>query len=373
MDTQKKLEILSQEAQFDLSCACGSKDQDRRVRGRDGMWVYPASLPRGGRSIMLKTLMSNVCTNDCRYCPLRDEQDIRRCSLSPQDVANIFMDYVRRGGIHGLFLTSGVMRDADHTMDRLIAAASLLRRKHNYRGFIHLKVMPGASDGAIEQAISVASAVSINVEAPTANAFGRLSGKKDYQRDIVRPIKLISRLTGRGMKYHNVKQTTQFIVGAADENDSQIAAATFGLYRRLGLERVYFTAYQRGFGHPSLPGETPTAADPNDMLTREHRLYQMDFLFRRYGWGLSDVSFGEDGNLSLQADPKQTWADAHPEFFPIRLRTAGRNQLLRVPGLGPTYVSRICKTRKQGAFRRLEDLGLKGKNLQKVQKYVVNE
>lgn len=373
MDTQQKLEVLSQEAQYDLSCACGSKDQDRRVRGRDGMWVYPASLPRGGKSIMLKTLMSNVCTNDCRYCPLRDEQDIRRCSLSPEDVAGIFMDYVRRGGIHGLFLTSGVMGSADFTMDRLIAAAQLLRRKHAYRGYIHLKVMPGASDGAIESALAVASAVSLNVEAPTAAAFGRLSGRKDFERDIVRPIKLISRLTGRGMKHHSVKQTTQFIVGAADEKDSQIAEATFGLYRRLGLERVYFTAYQRGLGHPSLPGETPAAADPRDMLTREHRLYQMDFLLRKYRWGLADLSFGEDGNLSLQTDPKQSWADAHPECFPIRLRSASRDTLLRVPGLGPTYVSRLLQIRKEGIFQNLQALGLKGKNLSKVQQYVVNE
>ncbi len=373
MDTQEKLEILSQEAQYDLSCACGSKDQDRRVRDKNGMWVYPASLPRGGKSIMLKTLMSNVCTNDCRYCPLRNDQDVRRCSLSPEDVANVFMDYVRRGGIHGLFLTSGVMGDADTTMDRLIAAAQLLRRRHAYRGFIHLKVMPGASDAAIEQALSVASAVSLNVEAPTASVFGQLSRQKNFERDIVRPIKLISQLTARGGKHHNVKQTTQFIVGAADEKDSQIAEATFGLYRRLGLERVYYTAYQRGLGHPDLLGETPAAAAPQDMLTREHRLYQMDFLLRKYGWGLHDLSFGEDGNLSLQTDPKQSWADAHPECFPIRLRLASRDSLLRVPGLGPTYVGRLMKTRKEGIFRNLQTLGLKGKNLERVQQYVVNE
>ncbi|MBN1554262.1 MAG: radical SAM protein [Phycisphaerae bacterium] len=373
MDTQQKLEILSQDAQYDLSCACGTKDDDRRVRGKDGMWVYPATLPRGGKSIMLKTLMSNACSNDCRYCPLRSEQDVRRCSLAPEDVANIFMDYVRRGGIHGLFLTSGVVRDAETTMDRLVATADLLRRKHRYRGYIHLKVMPGASDGAIESALSVASAVSLNVEAPTAGAFSHLSERKDFERDIVGPIKLISRLTGRGMKHHNVKQTTQFLVGASDEKDSQIAAATFGLYRRLGLNRVYFSAYQRGLGHPSLPGESAPAANPADILTREHRLYQMDFLLRRYRWGLEDLSFGEDGNFSLQSDPKQTWADAHPDYFPIHLRSAGREKLLRVPGLGPTYVTRLLQTRKEGIFRNLQDIGLKGKNLQKVRRYVVNE
>jgi predicted DNA-binding helix-hairpin-helix protein len=371
MDTQKKLEILSDDAQYDLSCACGSKDQDRRRRGTDGMWVYPASLPRGGRSIMLKTLLSNVCTNDCQYCPLRNDQDIRRCALEPEEVAGLFLEYVRGGGVHGLFLTSGILRDADHTMDRIIAVASILRRKHQYRGFLHLKVMPGASDGAIETALSLASAVSLNVEAPKRSAFQRLSQKKDFDRDIVRPVKLISRLTGRGQRFAKVKQTTQFIVGAAEESDREIAEATFGLYRRLRLNRVYFTAYQKGLGSADLPGERPGGRNAADLLTREHRLYQMDFLLRKYKWGLGDLDFESDGNLSLTTDPKQRWADCHPEFFPVRLHSAGRKALLRVPGLGPTYADRILETRRNGILHGLRDIGLKGENLRKVGRYVV--
>lgn len=372
MDTQQKIKILSQQAQYDLSCACGSRDQDRRMRGGNGMWVYPASLPQGGKTVLLKTLLSNACSNDCRYCPFRAERDIPRCTLSPEEVADVFLNYVRRGGIHGLFLTSGVIRDAEHTMERLIAVADLLRRKYAYRGYLHLKIMPGASEAAIEASLAVSSAVSLNVEAPTASAFRRLSGRKDFERDIVQPMRQISRLTAPGAKYQGVKQTTQFLVGAADERDCQIAQATLGLYRRLGLQRVYFTAYQRGMGHPSLPGER-SSVDPHALLTREHRLYQMDFLLRKYRWELDDFRFGPDGNFSLAVDPKQAWADAHPEFFPVRLRTASREALLRVPGLGPILVARILQVRRQGGFPRLEDLGLRGRSLQKVRRYVVKD
>ena len=255
MDTQKKLELLADASRYDLSCACGTKDgDDHRRRGADGTWLYPVSLPSGGTSIMLKTLMSNACVNDCLYCPFRSGQDVPRCTLDPEEVASLYMDYVRRHGVFGLFLSSGVVRDPDHTMDRMLAAASILRKRYQYRGYIHLKVIPGASDAAIETAVGLASAVSLNVEAPKASYFRDLSGKKDFERDIVRPVKLISRLTEPGGRYGRVKQTTQFVVGAAQEKDTEILQATFGLYRRLGLSRVYFSAYQRGLGDPRLPG-----------------------------------------------------------------------------------------------------------------------
>ncbi|MFA6003639.1 MAG: radical SAM protein [Elusimicrobiota bacterium] len=373
MDTQQKLELLADASRYDLSCACGTKDgSDHRRRGAHGMWLYPVSLPRGGTSIMLKTLMSNACANDCRYCPFRCGQDIPRCTLSPEEVAAAHLDAVRRYGVFGLFLSSGVMGDADFTMDRMIAAASLLRQKHQYRGYIHLKIIPGASDEAIAQAVGLASAVSLNVEAPKASYFRTLSQKKDFDRDIVRPIKLISRLTAPGTRYARVKQTTQFVVGAAQEKDADILQATYGLYRRLGLDRVYFSAYQKGLGDASLPGESSTA-EPADLLTREHRLYQAEFLLRLYKWDVSDIVLESDGNLSLTADPKQRWAQSHPEFFPVRLRSAEREALLRVPGLGPVTADRILNARKQGGLRRLEEAGLRGVRLEKAAAYVVAE
>ena len=372
MDTQQKLELLADASRYDLSCACGTKQgEDHRRRGSDGLWLYPVSLPRGGTSIMLKTLMSNACANDCRYCPFRSGRDVPRCALSPEEVAAVHMDCVRRYGVFGLFLSSGVMGDPDQTMDRMIAATSLLRKQYQYRGYIHLKIIPGASDEAIAQAVALASAVSLNVEVPKASHFKTLSQKKDFDRDIVRPIKLISRLTAPGSRYARVKQTTQFVVGAAQEKDAEILQATYGLYRRWGLDRIYFSAYQKGLGDASLPGENSTA-QPADLLTREHRLYQAEFLMRLYKWDVQDIMLEPDGNLSLTADPKQRWAERHPEFFPVRLRSAERDALLRVPGLGPVTVDRILAARREGGLRKLEEVGLRGARLEKASSYVVS-
>ncbi len=373
MDTQRKFELLADASRFDLSCACSTKESDHRRRGSDGMWLYPASLPGGGKSIILKTLLSSSCINDCRYCPLRNDRDIPRCTLAPQEIADVFMEYVRRRKVFGLFLSSAVFRDPDYTMDRMVAVAKILRRKFQYRGYIHLKIIPGASDAAIEEALSLGSAVSLNAEAPKRSAFALLSDKKDYDRHIVRPMKLISKLTSRGNRYEGVKQTTQFIVGASNESDSDIVRATFGLYRRLGLNRVYFSAYQRGLGSPSLPGERKRLSRPEDLFTREHRLYQADFLIRRYKWDLEDVLFEPDGNLSLDVDPKQRWAERHPEFFPVRVLSAKREALLRVPGIGPTTAGRIIRTRREGVLRGLKDVKLRGKRLEKASRYVVME
>ena len=348
MDTLEKLKHLADASRYDLSCACGTTDEEHRRRSADGLWLYPATLPRGGQTILLKTLFSSACANDCRYCPLRSDRDTRRITLTPEETAAAFMHYVERKNIFGLFLTSGVLRNADHTMDCLVATARLLRERHQFRGYLHLKIIPGASDAAIEAALGVASAVSLNVEAPTRAAFAALSNRKNFDRDIVQPMRLISRLTARGSRFARVKQTTQFIVGASTETDSEIVRATFGLYRRLGLDRVYFSAYQRGQGDPSLPGEQRLPARPEDAFTREHRLYQADWLLRKYGFRDEEIPVGPDGNLALDVDPKQRWAEQHPEFFPVNVQRADKFELLRVPGLGPTTVQRILQMRRDG-------------------------
>jgi predicted DNA-binding helix-hairpin-helix protein len=371
MDDHEKLAMLADASRYDLSCACGTKrGTDHRKRGADGMWVYPASVPRGGESIMLKTLLSNACVNDCRYCPFRAENDTRRVSLAPETVARAFMDYYRAGGIHGIFLSSGVTGCADATMDRMVAVAEMLRRTHEFRGFIHLKVLPGASDAAIEAALSLSTCVSLNVEAPTRGAFRNLSERKDYDQDILRPLSTIARLTRRGGPYERVGQTTQFVVGAAGEPDRDIVRATFGLYRRLGLSRVYFSAYQKGLGDPGLAGEQGTAP-PQTSLLCEHRLYQADWLLRKYGFDDEELFFGEDGNLPLGADPKQVWAERHPEFWPVDVNRAERMDLLRVPGIGETTADRILELRREGTrLRTLEQVGVRGRRLHRAESYL---
>jgi len=368
--TSEKLDILSTDAQYDLACACGCEKDEHRRRSGDGKWIYPVTLPNGGKSILFKTLMSNVCSNDCKYCPLREQNDIRRCSLRPEETARIFMDYYSRRKVFGLFLSSGVLGSADATMDRLNSTAKILRRKYSFRGYIHLKIIPGASNAAIEESVSLASAVSLNIETPGEKNLAKLSNKKKYISDIIEPMKLISRLVGRGSRYEGTKQTTQFIVGAAGESDAEIVKYMWGLYDRLKMNRVYFSAYQRGLGDESITGEQIGQVNPNDVFMREHRLYQVDFLFRKYGFTESDVAFENNGNLSLSTDPKEAWAISHPEVFPIDVNHASYFTLLRVPGLGPLTVKRILERRKQQRIRRIEDIGKVGVRLKKAKQYL---
>ena len=365
-NTDQKLDILSTDAQYDLACACSGKDPaEHRHRGTDGKWIYPVTLPNGGKSVIFKTLISNVCNSDCKYCPLREEMDARRCSLTVDETAKVFLDYYNRRKVFGLFLSSGICGSPDATMDRLNGITRTLRRRYGFKGYVHLKVIPGASNAAIEEAVSLASAVSLNIETPGEKNLQKLSTRKDYIRDIIEPIKLISHLTGKGMKHSRVKQTTQFIVGAAGEADSEIVKYMGALYDRLKMQRIYFSAYQKGLGDKSLPGENTPDIDPAETFTREHRLYQVDFLLRRYGFKDSEIVFDKNGKLTLNADPKETWAKNHPEAFPINVNRASKMDLLRVPGLGPITVNRILKTRKSQRITRIEQIGKPGKLLNK--------
>jgi predicted DNA-binding helix-hairpin-helix protein len=374
MDSLGKLKFLSDASRFDLSCACGADDRDHRTRGDDGAWLYPVSLPNGGRSVILKTLISNVCVNDCLYCPYRSTVDGLRITIEPEAMAQLFMDYWQQRRVFGLFLSSGVVGCPDHSMALLNDTAAILRRKFHFRGYIHLKVIPGASDAAIEETLSLASAVSINIETPGERHFCRLSQKKNFEKDIIHPLKLISSMTGKGMRYERIKTTTQFIVGASDETDREIITYTAGLYDRLRMHRVYFSAYQTRSG--ALPPKTSDRAMPykigkDEAFIREHRIYQADFLIRKYKFSMHDFIFDPGGFFSLDADPKQVWADHHPETFPVVINSSDKLKLLRVPGLGPVTAGRVINLRKEGAIRSWESLGLSGKRLRMVKKYAV--
>jgi predicted DNA-binding helix-hairpin-helix protein len=373
MDTIEKLKILSEDSQYDMACACSTSKDDHRRRGLDGKWLYPVALPQGGYSILLKTLLSNVCAKDCKYCPLRSETNVRRCMLQPEEVASTFMEYLKRKKAFGLFLSSGVINNPDYTMEKINTTARLLRYKHSFEGYIHLKIIPGASDAAIEDTLSLASAVSLNIETPGRKHFDVLSSKKDYMQDIIRPLKLLSNLTRKGNKFSTVKCTTQFIVGASEETDSEIIEYMFGLYNRLNLNRVYFSAYQKGLGHPDIPGERKPLSNPEQSFMREHRLYQVDYLIRRYGFNERDIICDKNGNLRLDKDPKEIWADNHPEFYPVRINIAEREALLKVPQLGHDTAAKILKLRLEKRITRLEEMGIKGKRAEKIKRYVIFE
>jgi predicted DNA-binding helix-hairpin-helix protein len=328
-------------------------------------------MPGGGYSIMLKTLVSNVCNNDCGYCPFRSARDVPRCTITPDEMARLFLDYDRERGLLGLFLSSGVVGTPDNTMELINGTARILRRKYAYRGYIHLKVIPGASDAAIDEAVALASAVSVNIEVPGEKHFTALSQKKDYLKDIIGPMRRIAKLTGKGTRYHRVRQTTQFIVGAADETDAEIVKYTSGLYKRLNLNRVYFSSYQRGLGSEAIPGERRWGVSLEDGFVREHRLYQVDFLFRQYGFTEDDIQYDAGGRLLMDKDPKLVWAERHPENFPIDVNKADEKMLLRIPGIGPMTAKRIAKMRVGGArFRSADGLPLRGKRLALAEKYL---
>jgi predicted DNA-binding helix-hairpin-helix protein len=354
-----------------LACACGCKNDERRRRGPRGKWIYPVTLPNGGTSVLFKTLISNVCSNDCKYCPLRANQDVRRCTLNEEETVNAFLDYYKRGEVFGLFLSSGVLGTPDATMERLNRIAKILRYKRSFRGYIHLKVIPGASANAIEEAVKLSSAVSLNIETPGAKHLAKLSDKKRFIEDIVEPIKFISRLTERGSKYHRVKQTTQFIVGAADETDSEIVKYMWGLYDRLNLRRIYFSAYQHlDNPNPANLFNYEQRTMNNELFVREHRLYQVDFLLRRYGFSESDIVFDQTGNLPLDTDPKESWAKRNPQYFPVDINKASRDELLRVPGLGQISVECILEHRKTARIKTIGDIGKTTSRLNKANEYL---
>ena len=318
---------------------------------------------------LFRTLLSNVCFNDCAYCPLRSEADPPRASLSPEEVARLFMALFRRGEVEGLFLSSAAFGPADTVMERLIACARILREEEGFSGYLHLKVIPGASPEAIAEAARLANALSLNIEAPEEKHLSLLSRRKRFREDIVAGLKRIAevkealRRRGRALS-----QTTQFIVGAAGEDDASLIRTTEALYRKLGLNRVYFSAYQPGLGRPDLPGEK--LALRKNLLTREHRLYQVDFLLRQYGFRAAEIPL-EGGFLPLDKDPKEAWARAHPEFFPVNVNKASYLELLRVPGIGPTTAKRILAARREGKIRALEPFITQPKRLAKAMTYVV--
>lgn len=368
--TEEKLAILSNDSKYDLACACAPQNSEHRRRSKEGKWIYPVILPNGGKTFLFKTLLSNECINNCKYCPLRINADAKRLRLEPEELTRLFLSYYKSRQVSGLFLSSGVTNNPDAAMERINRAAILLRRQ-NFRGYIHLKIIPGASEPAIRKAVALANAVSLNIETAGEENFKALSTTKNYLRDIINPTALISKLTAKGSFYQNVKHTTQFVVGASKETDKEIVNYSGKLYTEFNLDRIYFSSYQRGVGSSDVYGERSSYTN-SQLLTREHRLYQADWLLRKYGFKASEIPFFPDGNLSLETDPKEMWALLHPEFFPVNVNSADKYGLLRVPGLGLVLTERILNLRKNNVrLKTLNDLGKPNKTLKKALPYIV--
>lgn len=349
MDVLERLRILGGTAADDLD-GPGSRPAARAGRAPAAAGIARVSLP-GGRTVpVLRLLMTNVCELNCGYCAINRERNVRRASLRPEEVARLTAEFARRGLIAGLFLSSGVAGGPARTTERMLQAVEILRERERFRGYVHLKLMPGVSEDYVERALDLADRVSINLEAATEDALRAIAPMKDY-RKLVGPMAAAHRLAARREGALPAGQVTQVVVGAAGESDREILTTAGALYRQFRLRRVYYSAYHPVCGQVLAPPTPPI---------REHRLYQADWLVRHYGFRPADLVLDDRGNLPLRVDPKLAWALAHPERFPVEVNTADLRALLLVPGIGPISARRILSLRPEVRVRDLRDLARLG-------------
>jgi putative DNA modification/repair radical SAM protein len=354
MDLEKKLAVLADAAKYDASCASsGAKgrksDADGGVGSTTGMGICHSYTPDGRCVSLLKILLTNFCIYDCQYCSNRRSSDVERARFTVEEVVRLTLDFYRRNYIEGLFLSSGIVRSADHTMEQLVRVAKTLRLEHDYRGYIHLKTIPEADERLIEEAGRYADRLSVNIELPSEKslvalapekrvhtiklAMGRIRNAKEAAEDPKKP-------------YAPAGQSTQLIVGADDSDDRRILALSETLYGSYRLKRVYYSAFSP---IPKPSATLPSAPPP---LAREHRLYQADWLMRYYGFNAGELLPADGaGHLSLDIDPKLAWALANRHRFPVDVNEADREMLLRVPGLGVRNVDRILAARVHRRLR----------------------
>lgn len=380
MDLKRKLEILADAAKYDASCASSGSDKRNSVGGKgigstEGMGICHSYAPDGRCISLLKILLTNACLFDCLYCVNRSSSNVPRARFTVEEVVALTLNFYRRNYIEGLFLSSGIIRSPDYTMEQLVQVAKTLREVHDFRGYIHLKTIPDASDDLLAEAGRYADRLSINVELPTEQALEGLAPEKDaraIRRSMGRMrLKLDEARAARGVRAKPPRfapggQSTQMIIGADPSSDSDVLKLSENLYGAYKLKRVYYSAFSP---IPDASKTLPPSAPP---LVREHRLYQADWLMRHYGFELPEILSGAeaDGNLSLDVDPKLAWALQHRDFFPVNLNSAGREALLRVPGLGTKAVRRVLEARRHRALRH-DDLSRLRVPVKKVEPWVV--
>ncbi|WP_106638675.1 putative DNA modification/repair radical SAM protein [Allosphingosinicella vermicomposti] len=380
LDTRQKLAILADAAKYDASCASsGTKKRDssggKGIGSTEGMGICHAYAPDGRCISLLKILLTNSCIFDCHYCINRKSSNVRRARFTAQEVVQLTLAFYKRNYIEGLFLSSGIIRSSNYTMEQIVEVARSLREDHDFRGYIHLKTIPDADPELIHKAGLYADRVSINVELPTDQGLARLAPEKDGGRieGAMKGMKVAIE-DGRDAKaryksapsFAPAGQSTQMIVGADAADDGAIIQRASRLYGRFSLRRVYYSAFSP---IPDASAVLPLQRPP---LMREHRLYQSDWLMRFYNFRPDEVIAATDksGMLPLDIDPKLAWALKFREHFPVDVNRAPREALLRVPGLGVKAVDRILVSRR---WRRLtlDDIGRLTLSLKKIRPFIV--
>ncbi len=383
LDTQQKLEILADAAKYDASCSSSgtAKRNSRDGKGigsTEGHGICHAYAPDGRCISLLKILLTNSCIFDCHYCINRKSSNVRRARFTAQEVVNLTLAFYRRNYIEGLFLSSGIIRSSNYTMEQMVEVARSLREDHHFRGYIHLKTIPDADPELVHQAGLYADRVSINVELPTVGGLKRLAPEKDGARieGAMRDVKASIADTGDARKKYKsapkfapAGQSTQMIVGADSATDGDIVTRASNLYDRFGLRRVYYSAFSP---IPDASSVLPLQRPP---LMREHRLYQSDWLMRFYDFTPAEVVSAADdatGMLPLDIDPKLAWALKFRDRFPVDVNRAPREMLLRVPGLGVKAVNGILTSRRWRKLR-LDDIARLTVSVAKLRPFIIAE
>ncbi len=381
LDVRQKLEILADAAKYDASCSSSgtskrdSSGQARGIGSTEGMGICHAYAPDGRCISLLKILLTNSCIFDCHYCINRKSSNVRRARFTAKEVVDLTIAFYRRNYIEGLFLSSGIIRSSDYTMEQIVEVARSLREDHQFRGYIHLKTIPDADPALIEAAGRHTDRISINIELPTAAGLKRLAPEKSGEsiRGAMAGMKTAiedgadaSRRYKSAPGFAPAGQSTQMIVGADAANDVDIMRTASSLYDRFALRRVYYSAFSP---IPDASAVLPLRRPP---LMREHRLYQSDWMMRFYGFKAGEVAGAADeqGMLPLDIDPKLAWALQRREVFPVDVNRAPREMLLRVPGLGIKAVDAIIATRR---WRRLAlaDVGRLSRSIAKLRPFIV--
>lgn len=380
MDLRQKLEILADAAKYDASCSSsGTERRDSRKGGigsTEGMGICHAYAPDGRCISLLKVLLTNACVFDCAYCINRATSNVPRARFTVAELVGLTLDFYRRNYIEGLFLSSGIIRSPDYTMERIVDVARRLRRDHGFHGYIHLKTIPDADPALLAEAGRWADRLSINLELPQAASLKALAPEKDLPgikramaglRTRIDDAREAKRTAGRASapRFAPAGQSTQMIVGADASDDATILGTSTALYASYRMKRVYYSAYSP---IPDASRLLPPAAPP---LVREHRLYQADWLLRFYGFDLAEIMAGGDhGMLDLGVDPKLAWALRHRDRFPVDVNKAPREMLLKVPGLGTRTVGKLLAARRHRGIRA-DDLARLGLPLRKLLPFLV--
>lgn len=336
-------------------CPMPSRSSPASSSTPGGLPIHMAALPGGRRVPLLKSLLTSACERNCYYCPFRAGRDTRRVTFKPDEMAQMVVQLTRAKVIEGAFISSGIAGGGIRTQDRLIDTAEILRHKYQYRGYLHLKLMPGAEAAQVERAMQLADRVSVNLEAPNTRRLQLLAPQKDMLEELLQPLRVVEHIRKtqpgvRGWKGRWPSTTTQFVVGAVGESDLELMQTAAYLYRKLRLARTYFSGFSPVRGTPF---EEKTPVNP----WREHRLYQASFLLRDYGFEVEDLPFQGAGDLPLEQDPKQAWARQNLSQSPVELNRAERQELIKIPGIGPKGAQAILNARVRGGrLRSLEDL-----------------